>query len=155
MISLIEKCDQNVKYWFPGGTSGKESTCQCRRCRFNLWVGKISWRRKWQPTPVFLLRNLMDRGTWPAIGNGVTKSQTRLSNWACAQGNLLPLLCSSHCFCWSCVVFTGSHFLFVITFFVCLFVCSLLNLCDIRRQLLQLHSFSTGHFLPVSRTQTN
>ena len=33
---------------------GKESTCQCRRCEFDLWVGKISWRRKWQPTPVFL-----------------------------------------------------------------------------------------------------
>ena len=29
---------------------------QCRRhkqCRFNPWVGKISWRRAWQPTPVF------------------------------------------------------------------------------------------------------
>jgi len=30
---------------------------QCRRHRkygFNPWVGKIPWRRKWQPTPVFL-----------------------------------------------------------------------------------------------------
>ena len=27
---------------------------QCRRPGFNLWVGKILWRRKWQPTPVFL-----------------------------------------------------------------------------------------------------
>ena len=26
------------------------------RCGFNLWVGKISWSRKWQPTPAFLLR---------------------------------------------------------------------------------------------------
>ena len=25
-----------------------------RETRFNPWVGKISWRRKWQPTPVFL-----------------------------------------------------------------------------------------------------
>ena len=25
---------------------------QCRRTRFNHWVGKILWRRKWQPTPV-------------------------------------------------------------------------------------------------------
>ena len=36
--------------------SGKASTCQCRRHRrhgFNPWVRKISWRRKWQPTPVF------------------------------------------------------------------------------------------------------
>ena len=42
---------------FPGGEDGKESTCQCKRSkrrRFNSWVGKISWRRNWQPTPVFL-----------------------------------------------------------------------------------------------------
>ncbi|XP_070145515.1 uncharacterized protein [Ovis canadensis] len=44
-------------YGFPGGTNGTGSTCQCRRCkrcRFDPWVGKIPWRRKWQPTPVFL-----------------------------------------------------------------------------------------------------
>ena len=40
----------------PGGTSGKESPCQCKRCRFDPWVGKIPWRRKWQPTLVFLPR---------------------------------------------------------------------------------------------------
>ena len=34
--------------------SGKESACQCRRRKFHPWSGKISWRRKWQPTPVFL-----------------------------------------------------------------------------------------------------
>ena len=42
---------------FPGGTSGKEPTCQCRRrkrCRFDPWVGKMPWSREWQPTPVFL-----------------------------------------------------------------------------------------------------
>ena len=42
---------------FPGGTSGKEPGCQYRRCkrqRFDPWVGKIPWRRAWQPTPVFL-----------------------------------------------------------------------------------------------------
>ena len=27
---------------------------QCRRLRFDPWVGKIPWRRKWQPTPVHL-----------------------------------------------------------------------------------------------------
>ena len=46
-----------VRWGFPCGTSGKESTCQCRRCKrhgFNPWVGKIPWRKKWQPTPVFL-----------------------------------------------------------------------------------------------------
>ena len=37
--------------------SSTESTCQCRSCRrqgFDPWVGKIPWRRKWHPTPVFL-----------------------------------------------------------------------------------------------------
>ena len=37
--------------------SGKEPTCQCRRCQrcgFDPRIGKIPWRRKWQPTPVFL-----------------------------------------------------------------------------------------------------
>ena len=33
----------------------KKKVClQCRRPGFNPWVGKIPWRRKWQPTPVFL-----------------------------------------------------------------------------------------------------
>ena len=34
---------------------GKESACQYRRCEFDPWVGKILWRRKWQPPPEFLL----------------------------------------------------------------------------------------------------
>jgi len=41
----------------PWCLSDKELACQYRRLRrhdFNPWVGKISWRRKWQPTPVFL-----------------------------------------------------------------------------------------------------
>ena len=25
-----------------------------KRCGFDPWVGKIPWRRAWQPTPVFL-----------------------------------------------------------------------------------------------------
>ena len=29
---------------------------QCRRPGFAPWVGKIPWRREWQPTPVFLPR---------------------------------------------------------------------------------------------------
>ena len=42
---------------FIGGSSGKESTCQCRRHKrhgFDPWIEKIPWRRVWQPTPVFL-----------------------------------------------------------------------------------------------------
>jgi len=43
-----------VKRGFPVGTSGKESACQRRRQRLNPWVRRILWRRRWQPTPVFL-----------------------------------------------------------------------------------------------------
>ena len=38
----------------PRWLSGKESACQCRRCRFNPWVRKLPWRRQWQPIPIFL-----------------------------------------------------------------------------------------------------
>ena len=55
-----------LSWWF----SGKESACQCRRCGFDLWVGKIPWRRKQQPTPVFLpgefhgQRSLVGYSSW-------------------------------------------------------------------------------------------
>ena len=57
---ILEKRKGSVlykQYGFPSGISGEESTCQCRRhkrCRFDPYVGKIPWRREWQPTPVFL-----------------------------------------------------------------------------------------------------
>ena len=35
---------------FPDGTLAERH----KRHRFNPWVGKIPWRRKWQPAPVFL-----------------------------------------------------------------------------------------------------
>ena len=44
---------------------------QCGRPGFNLWVGKIPWRRERLPTPVF----------WPGEFHGVAKSQTRLSDF--------------------------------------------------------------------------
>ena len=37
---------------FPGGSDGKASCLQCGRPGFSPWVGKILWRRKWQPTLV-------------------------------------------------------------------------------------------------------
>ena len=43
-------------------------------------VGKIPWRREWQPTPYSCLENSMDRGAWRAIVHGVAKSQTQLSH---------------------------------------------------------------------------
>ena len=42
--------ERSLPWWL----SGKEFTYQCRRCRFDPWIRKIPWRRKWQPTPLFL-----------------------------------------------------------------------------------------------------
>ena len=47
----MDRCQGGLPMWL----SGKESVCQCKRLRrhgFDLWVGKIPWRRKWQPTLV-------------------------------------------------------------------------------------------------------
>ena len=66
---------------FPGGASGKESACQCRRhkrCRFDPWVGKVTWRRRDNGSPFqySCLENPTDRGAWWATVHGVAKSQT-------------------------------------------------------------------------------
>ena len=52
-----EYLSEFTKEGLPRYLKCKESSCQCRRCnrrRFNSWVRKIPWSRKWQPTPVFL-----------------------------------------------------------------------------------------------------
>ena len=47
-----------------------------RRCRFNPWVGKMLWRRKWQPIPVFLPGE--SHGQRSLAVHRVAKSQTQL-----------------------------------------------------------------------------
>ena len=53
----------NIFFWpsfclpilgFPRGSALKKFACQCRRSGFSHWAGKIPWRRKQQPIPVFL-----------------------------------------------------------------------------------------------------
>ena len=39
------------------------------------------WRRKWQPTPIFLPENPTDGGAWQTTVHGTAKSQPRLSNF--------------------------------------------------------------------------
>ena len=56
-INVIILGVQYDELGFPGWHQWQESTCQCRRLkrrRFDPWVGKIPWSRKWLPTPVFL-----------------------------------------------------------------------------------------------------
>ena len=67
----------------PSGTSDKEPACQCRRLkrhRFDSWVGKIPWRRAWQPSPVLLpgeshgQRSLADCSPWGRKESDMTSS---------------------------------------------------------------------------------
>ena len=41
---------------FPNSLNGKASAsiCQCGRPKFDPWIGKVPWRRKWQHTPALL-----------------------------------------------------------------------------------------------------
>ena len=48
---------------------------------FNHWVGKISWRRAWQPTPLFLLGDPMDRRACWATVHGVQRVRHNWSDW--------------------------------------------------------------------------
>ena len=52
---------------------------QCRRPEFDPWVGKIPWRRDWQPPPVpweksLALENFMDRETWGLQSIGLQRA---------------------------------------------------------------------------------
>ena len=64
-----------------GGFPGKESCqCQCRRLGFGPWVGKIPWRRNWQPMPVLFsyLGNSWTEQTCGIQSLGLQKNQPRL-----------------------------------------------------------------------------
>ena len=83
----LNTCELNDEYLscrlgFPGGASGKEPACQCRRherCRFDPWVGKIPWRRAWQPSPVFLPGESHGQRILVGYSPWVAKSQIQLS----------------------------------------------------------------------------
>ena len=70
---VLVQTEEGLPWWL----SSKEPAQQCRRRRFDSWVGKRPWRRKWQPTPVFLpgkshgQRNLVGYSLW-----GRTESDT-------------------------------------------------------------------------------
>ena len=66
---------------FPGGTSGREAVCQCRRGQsrgFHPWVGKIPGGGHGNPLWYSCLENPMDRGAWWATGHRIAKSWTQL-----------------------------------------------------------------------------
>ena len=96
-------CFRYVIGWgrgFPGGTESKtkqnktknKPTSQCRRhkrCGFGPWVRKISWRRAWQSTPVFLPGESHGQRSlegYSPQGRTVLAQFKQLSMHACMQG---------------------------------------------------------------------
>ena len=57
LILLMVLTEGYLWYWLKGkppcGSDGRVCL-KCRRPGFDPWVGKIPWKRKWQPTPVIL-----------------------------------------------------------------------------------------------------
>ena len=49
---ISERVSQHLG--LPRWLGGEESTCQCRKRRFDPWVGTTLWRREWLLIPVFL-----------------------------------------------------------------------------------------------------
>ena len=60
---------------------------QCRRHGFDPWVGKNPWRRKWQPTPVFLPGKSHGQRSLVSTVHEIAKNQTWLSNWKTTKTN--------------------------------------------------------------------
>ena len=74
---------------FPGGSVVKNLSANAADTSFNPWVGKIPWRRKWQPTPVFLpgksheQRSLADYNPWGCkrVRHSLVTKTTTQSLW--------------------------------------------------------------------------
>ena len=78
-----------IAWGLPRWLSGKESAYQHRRWGYNSWVGKIPWRRKWQPTPVFLPGEISwtEEPPWAAVHRVAhAHTQTRVA-WDIPRDN--------------------------------------------------------------------
>ena len=89
----------------PGGISGKETTCQCRRLKghvFDPWVRKIPLRRAWQPSPVFLpgeshgQRSLADYSPWGRKESDTTKQLSTYTQGRLPEGKQISLHTHGH-----------------------------------------------------------
>ena len=81
-IYMYTHTHTHIHIGFPGGASGKEPTCQCRRHKrrgFDHWIRKFFWRRAWQLITVLPGESHGQRSLWATV-HGVAKSQTQLSD---------------------------------------------------------------------------
>ena len=79
---------------FPGGSVVKNSSANVgdtKDASLRPRLGRYPGGGNGNPLQYSCLENPMDRGTWWATVHGVTKSQTWLSNWACAIYHLVAM----------------------------------------------------------------
>ena len=81
----------------PRWLGSKESTCQCRRHRFNPWVGKYPGEGNGYPLQYSCLENHMERGAWWATVHGVTKSDTTKGLNNNINNSLFGIICPVCC----------------------------------------------------------
>ena len=70
-IKIARRNINNLRY-------ADDTTLIHKRHGFNPWVGKIPWKRTWQPTPYSCLGNPRDRGAWQAKIHTAAQSWTQL-----------------------------------------------------------------------------
>ena len=81
-LCLTYFTEHNALTGLPCDSVGKESACnardclQCRRPRFDPWIRKIPWRRKWQASP----------GSLPRKSHG-QRSLVGYSSWDCKESD--------------------------------------------------------------------
>ena len=84
---LYTSCPQASR--LPWWLSGKESTCQCKRCGFDPWVRKIPCRGKWQLIPAFLPgKSQGQRSLRRLWSTGLQNSWIWLSDWLNNNNNI-------------------------------------------------------------------
>ena len=78
-ISVVELCSPHIHMGFPSDSAVKNLPAmqELQGTWVDPWVRKSVWRSTWQPTPVFLPGESMDRGAWWATVHRVTKSWTQ------------------------------------------------------------------------------
>ena len=95
-------------YGLPWWLSQYRTCLQCRRPGFNPWVGKIPWRREWQPTPVSL----------PGESHG-ERSPTGYSSWGCKESDTTEWLTYTQSWFLDGIFFLCLHMVFPVCVCVC------------------------------------
>ena len=107
---------------FLGGSDGKSIRLQWGRTRFNSWVRKIPWRRKWQPTPGLLpgkshgQRRLVGYNPWGPKESDTTErlnfhfltlvvSEREYLSWCFSNLNSVRIICLLKLSSWKVALF--------------------------------------------------